>query len=794
MRRSVLRPSRALLPALAVLGACSGPSAEPDEAWRHYADRLGDPIEGLSASDLEAFRRGADVMGRDFSPELGLGPSFNADSCHSCHGVPVAGGGAPRYRDFFLVRAPRWDGTLVDVGTNGASPVRNLYAFDGGGHVVHLAEPGETALYARRNAPPMFGVGLFAFVSDAHILSREDPADEDGDGISGRANFEQGRVGRFGVKAQASNLESFNRGAMLNQMGLTSNPLFHMLPEDPVEHASLDPSRLLDPAQAAPLLGPLTAKAQVSAPGEPTTDDDGVPDPELSDRDQLDLLLFSTYLAPPRPAPRTDETRAGAKVFDKIGCTDCHVPTLDSAIGPLPAYTDLLLHDLGAENADGLAAGFASPQEFRTSPLWGVALTGPFLHDGKADTLAEAIGFHGGEGAASRDAFEALDDRDRELLLGFLESLSADGLDQQGLLVDADILPEGVAAPGPDDVGIPGGPLRELTAAERARFTRGQALFDRNKTLGEGLGGTFNGDSCRACHQDPVLGGAAGIDTNVLRMAGFDAEGNPVALDHKFLWRGVSDGSPVRLPGEADLVEARQPQSLLGLGLVEGIDREAILAQADPTDLDGDGISGRVRWVGDRLGRFGWKAQIPTLQDFAADALFVELGLTLPLDTSPFTGTDNDPVPDPEVAPQVADDLTFFMQMLAPPVRKVPTDPAGQAAVDRGEALFTELQCAACHTPELDGVPLYSDLLLHDVAPPWTPLVDQDPGLAPSEFRTPPLWGISDTGPWLHDGTAFTLDQAIERGHHGEAAASREAWLELDPMKRDDLRAFLESL
>lgn len=769
---------------LALVG-CGGPAAEPDPTWEHYADRLGDPIADLSPDLAAAYERGEGVMLRDFTPGTGLGPSFNADSCHSCHGVPLAGGGAPHYRDFFLVRRPRWDGALEDAGTNGVSPVRNLYALDGA-HVVHEAEPDDVSVFGRRNAPPMFGIGLFEFVSDEHILSREDPDDADGDGISGRANYEQDRVGRFGFKSQASGLESFNRGAMLNQMGLTSNPLFYDHPEAPVQTAMFETERVME------WLGPARAYAQVSAPGEPTRDDDPIADPEMSDDDQRDLLIFSTYIAPPRPAPRTDETRRGAKLFEQAGCDSCHVPTLESRVGPIPAYTDLLVHDLGEANSDGIQAGFASPTEFRTQPLWGVALTAPYLHDGSAETLPDAIAAHGGEAEASREGFAAFATEDQASLVAFLESLSPYVDERPGLVTPDDTLRERAHQPGPTDVGVPGGPYRALDAAETERWLAGREIYDRNALPAEGLGSAFNADSCRACHQDPVLGGAGGIDTNVLRIGGLDADGHYRPLASNVLPRAVLPGMPpIRLTDDAAIIEARQPLTTLGVGFIQTISDEAILANADPDDLDGDGISGRPRVLGDdRVGRYGWKAQIPSLKDFAADASLAELGLTLPPSYSDFTSTDDDGVADPEQTPQAADDLTFYMNMLTPPVGETPDD-AAQAA--RGEALFASLDCATCHLPELDGVALYSDLLLHDVASPFKPLVEQDPGVSTTEFRTPPLWGVVDTPPYLHDGGAATLHDAIA-GHFGEAEPSSDAYLTLPEADQAALLVFLRSL
>jgi CxxC motif-containing protein (DUF1111 family) len=681
-----------LVPLLGLLG-CE-PRVEPDPEWEYYADVPGDPIAGLDADTLERFEAGRALMDHAFTPEEGLGPAFNADSCSGCHQFPAVGGSAPRYRDFFLVRAPNAMGVLLDAGTNGESPVRNLYVV---GDEGHRAEPAHTTLYVRRSAPPFFGVGLFEFVPDEEILRREDSEDADGDGISGRANHEQGRVGRFGYKSQAASVESFNRGAFINQMGVTSNPLFADFPEQP------DPLAALGPSWLESLFGMPHAFAQVSAPGEPTTDDDGAADPEISDADQLAILLYSVYVAPLRPAPRTEETREGARLFRRIGCDDCHLPTLDATIGPLPAYTDLLVHDLGQENADGLAVGFATGTEFRTAPLWGVALHGPWLHDGAAATMEEAIDLHGGEGEASRDAFAALNDADQALVIGFLESLG--GFDPDGQLkvvADADL----------PDLGEPGGPDRALSPEEASLWEQGRALFDRSMPVSEGLGTFFNADSCRACHQDPVLGGAGGIDTSVLRFGRTEADGSFTPLGRNALPRGVVPGEiPFRLPDEANTVELRNPPTSLGVGRIDAIAQSTILANEDPDDLDTDGISGRARLLaGDQVGRFGWKAQVPTVADFAADALLNEVGLTIDPALSPFTAPDDDGVHDPDLDTESFAALVFYLSHLAPPARVDVSAPEVMA----GETHFATFGCDACHLPELDGVPLYSDLLLHD--------------------------------------------------------------------------------
>ncbi|MEL6347022.1 MAG: di-heme oxidoredictase family protein [Myxococcota bacterium] len=731
-----------------------------------FVDRLGDPVPFLDDDRLIGFEHGREVMVRAFTTDRGLGPFFNADSCASCHQFPVAGGSAPRYRDFWLVKRERWDGALENVGTNGSSPVRNLYAT---APAFHMAEPIDATVYARRNTPPGFGVGLFAFVSEQTILEYADPDDADGDGISGRPNYEQDQIGRFGYKSQATSLESFNRGALLNQMGITTDPMFYTFPEDPERQALQWQGGLMG-----------TAWAQVAAPDEPTVDDDDVRDPEMSMRDQIDLLLFSTFLGVPRPtADLSPAQENGAQLFTSLGCADCHRPRLDATVGTLPAYTDLLIHDMGPELADQIAAGLASGSEFRTQPLWGVALHGPWLHDGRADTLEDAIAWHGGEGQAAADAWAALQADEQADLIAFLHALG--GSDPQG--AGATYVED-----RPPEVGEPGGPDALLSDADQALWLEGRALFDRTAT-GDGLGPLFNADSCRACHQDPVLGGAGGLDTNVLRFghrAADDGEYEDLgstALPRVSVW----GERPMRLPDEANIIEPRNPPTTMGMGAIGRIPEESILRNADPDDVDGDGVSGRVRMIGDVVGRYGWKAQIPAVSDFVADALLNEKGLTVDPALSDFTMVDDgDAAADPEESDQTFAALTFYLEHLAPPMGVGVGSEAGAATFDR-------IGCADCHTPELGGVALYSDLLLHDVAPDAMLLVSQDEGVDPGEFRTPPLWGVAETGPYLHDGSAPTLETAVTEGHFGEAASSRQAYLDLTAAEQADLWDFVRA-
>jgi CxxC motif-containing protein (DUF1111 family) len=431
---------------------------------------------------------------------------------------------------------------------------------------------------------------------------------------------------------------------------------------------------------------------------------------------------------------------------------------------------------MGPGLADGVVVGEAEGNEFRTEPLWGVAATGPYLHDGRADTLDEAIRQHGGEATRARTAYAALGEGERQAVLAFLVSLGGAEARSDGLLARD--------APVPA-AGTLGGPGAALDGADRDRFVRGRALFDRDIPLAEGLGPLFNGDSCRACHFEPVIGGAGPAGVDVIRVGTRAADGtlyepSTGAIAHRHALQPARPSVGSAGPGAALSpfgFERRQTPALFGSGAIDAIADRSILAHADPADEDGDGIRGRPSILPDgRVGRFGWKAQQATLLDFVVDALANEVGLT--------------------AAESRAGDLpasiAFYLSALAPP----PGHSRDHAAEDDGARSFRAMGCAACHVPELEtragqAVRLYSDLLLHDVAPPGAELVAD--ALAGRAFRTPPLWGIADSPPYLHDGAAPTLEAAILR-HAGEAERSRSAFAKAPAALRANLLAFLSSL
>lgn len=775
------------------------PIADPDDGARmddgpiadNISARLGEPRPDASAEQLETFQRGRAVFLKRFDRADGLGPAFNITFCGGCHERPVFGGSSGLYRNFVLSGRLATDGAFIEGTSAGMSGGVLRAFFYGDDGPARPAIPEDTTIFAQRNAIPMFGVGLMAELDDDVILANADPDDENGDGISGKANFDQGFVGRFGRKAQTVSIEGFIRGPFFNHLGITSNPLsVEQRMQLPVDSAL---------AAAKHATNDRTISAQAAAPDGPSTDDDGVPDPELSSQDLFDVVSFAMLLAAPQLEEPSEQSNSGRLLFHEARCSDCHIPRLDGPRGPLPLYSDLLLHDMGDDLADGIVQKEATGSEFRTQPLWGLSAVGPYLHDGRAETITGAILAHGGEAQTSRDAFAAFSESQQADVIEFLLSLGGRDQFTTGLVPpDAPIPAEGEFA----------GPFRALSSDEQLRFLRGREVFDRDFGHDTGVGAMtgvdggprFNADSCRACHFDPVIGGAGPRGVNVMRHGSVDSDGTfsapsttPNTILHKQIRAGFTPPEPT---SEINVFEHRQTPPIFGLGLVDAISEETIRSNEDPDDTNNDGISGRAHILADgRVGRLGWKAQVPSLAEFARDAMAAEIGLTLPEQEGLTFGlvADDDEQPDPELSLDEAEDLVFFMSLLAAPPRQ---DSASSEQAVAGETIFDTIGCGQCHIPslpsDLGDVPLYSDLLLHEILPDEMPgIVDGDAGQR--EFRTAPLWGLSQTAPYFHTGEADTIDEAI-RLHDAEAATVRNAYVALSQTDRDALIAFLQSL
>ncbi len=266
------------------------------------------------------------------------------------------------------------------------------------------------------------------------------------------------------------------------------------------------------------------------------------------------------------------------------------------------------------------------------------------------------------------------------------------------------------------------------------------------------------------------------------------------------------------------LVSPRIAPAVFGMGLLAAVPESALISMADPEDADGDGISGRRNLVHDRVanamrtGRFGWKANHPSIRQQIAAALSEDLGVTsalFPKATCPARQTEclaKNGASEPEVPNAVLDALVFYVESLGVPQRRNTDDPA----VRRGEILFTETGCASCHRPVMESGPHPNPMVAHQRFAPFTDLLLHDMGEALAddrpdwgangrEWRTPPLWGlglipaVNKHHRLLHDGRAKGPEEAI-LWHGGEAESARNRFRALPSTDRAALLAFLNSL
>ncbi|WP_417534685.1 di-heme oxidoredictase family protein [Marinobacterium stanieri] len=423
-------------------------------------------------------------------------------------------------------------------------------------------------------------------------------------------------------------------------------------------------------------------------------------------------------------------------------------------------------------------------------------------------------------------------------------------------------------------------PMAQIGFDTRMDFVLGRAIFEKiwvpspsSTTASDGLGPLYNARSCLQCHINNGRGlppdeqGSANRNGLLIRLGiPGDGHNSPLGVTPEPTYgTQLQTFAATGLPAEARInvryrtrlvelnggeqVELRQPEyrlsqpgygnfhpdlqlsprlapAMIGLGLLEQIPEADILAQEDPDDRDGDGISGRANRVfhpeyeQPQLGRFGWKAGAPTLQLQNASALNTDLGISnpdYPMAAGDCTARQPGCLKAPhgntelqggfEASAQMMDVLLFYTRHLAVPARRNRDQPDVKA----GEQLFTAIGCASCHTPiqrtgNNPALPAlserrlepYTDLLLHDMG---EALADQRPefGANGHEWRTPPLWGlglhqaITGERALLHDGRARTLAEAI-LWHGGEAESARERFRQLSPHARKQLILFLESL
>ena len=329
--------------------------------------------------------------------------------------------------------------------------------------------------------------------------------------------------------------------------------------------------------------------------------------------------------------------------------------------------------------------------------------------------------------------------------------------------------------------------------------TFGTFLFSLKLSPAQGLGPLFNDQSCAGCHDSPAIGGMGvrpGQDVQLvgrIQDGAFDSlpgTGGPVARLHSVTEFGVVCNLATGVPPQASIVAVRNSMGLRGDGLLDTIALGDVLANMA---TEPEAVRGRPNILaGGRLGKFGWKAHIATLVEFMGVAFRNQMGVTNPLQpTDEVNGCSANPKR-PEVDALALQATAKFLNTIDPPA------PAATCTSSSGAALFQSLGCANCHTPSLPGpgarqvVPLYSDLLLHDMGPGLDDHIKQGSAQG-NEWRTPPLWRVSERGKFLHDGRAMTLESAIT-AHGGQGQTASAAFAALDGPAREALLAFLNCI
>ncbi len=378
----------------------------------------GEPLVGLTASELDRFGKGKTAFSKTFQDVDGLGPVFNQDSCASCHSTPVGGSGTITVTRFGFL-----DGNDFDPLTELGGSLWNRESISP--ECAEIIPVPPTNFAALRLTNSTLGFGLVEAIRDADI---EFNAINPPAGVSGKVTVVPlledppfTRIGRFGWKNQLGTVESFTGDAMLQEMGITSR----IFPEDNPPNNDFV----------------LLAQCDTVADPEDVPDAEGF---EFLDR----ATDFQRFLAAPPQTPKSG--MAGEAIFDAIGCADCHVGTfaadddegLESAIRgqTLHPYSDFLIHDAGT-NGDFIEQGGAGITELRTTPLWGLRLRDPLWHDGRVAggtfefRINGAIQTHdanGSEAAASAQAFAALPAADQDALIAFMDSLGRQEFDMNG--------------------------------------------------------------------------------------------------------------------------------------------------------------------------------------------------------------------------------------------------------------------------------------------------------------------------------------------------------------------------
>lgn len=429
---------------VSALPAATDPGVRPGPA------DAGAPLVGLTAEELNAFTVAVEVFGEVASvngtlageEDAGLGPTFNLNGCAGCHAFPAMGGTSPRTNPQFPLATAHGARNIVPSFITANGPIREARfkrnadgTADGGVHALYvitgredapagfnLLQTNFEAQVAANNISfriptPLFGAGLIEAITDEVILANQaaDTSAKTALGIKGHPNRSgnDGTITRFGGKAQNPSLFMFAGEAYNVEQGIT-NDLF-------------------------PHTRELSGKTFVTAMAENTLD---LATGGIGDVEQFAIFMKLLAAPTPRTPPGVNHgsITAGGNHFDKIGCGQCHTPSLSTGLctvaalsnRSVPLFSDLLVHKMGKGLADDISQGVAGPDEFRTAPLWGMGQRVFLLHDGRTSNLEQAILAHASSANGPYAASEAnqvvqnylgLNDTQKQNLLNFVRSL-----------------------------------------------------------------------------------------------------------------------------------------------------------------------------------------------------------------------------------------------------------------------------------------------------------------------------------------------------------------------------------
>jgi CxxC motif-containing protein (DUF1111 family) len=414
----------------------------------------GGPLTGLTANEVRFFNAGKDDFEELEEVEDGLGPTMNLDGCGGCHSQPATGGTSPAINPQIAFATKEGARNAIPSFISRNGPIREARFVknadgspDGGVHALFTVAGRSDARGCRLDQPdfatqvrnknvvfriptPLFGAGLIEQIPDSTIRANQ-AADQSLKvplGIGGRtsnvrmsgevnSNGNDGTIARFGWKAQNKSLLLFSGEAYNVEMGIT-NEIFQTERDESGN------------CQFAP-----TPNDTVNT--DALTPIDATPAIEK-------FAIFQRFLAPPTPSSNTpggsNSIGRGKDNFSSVGCALCHTPSMRTGNSSVSAlrmktanlYSDLLIHNMGPDLADGISQGSAGGTEFRTAPLWGLGQRLFFLHDGRTNDLLDAIAAHKSGSSQRGDASEAnevvnkfndLSENQKQDLLNFLRSL-----------------------------------------------------------------------------------------------------------------------------------------------------------------------------------------------------------------------------------------------------------------------------------------------------------------------------------------------------------------------------------